>query len=107
MDAFLESLIARSKEEIMTVVLPEGDDERTLQAAEAILEHGIANLIILGDVDEIAASGYKLDGARLIDHRTSDLREGYAEYLYELRKHKGVTPEKLWNCLITSCISAS
>ena len=79
MSSFLESMLARAKADKRTIVLPEGDDERTLAAAERILADDVADLVILGDADAIAASPYALDGARVIDPRASDLREGFAQ----------------------------
>ena len=94
MNAFLESMLARAKADRQTIVLPEGDDERTLDAAEKILADDVADLVILGDADAIRASGRALDGARVVDSRTSDLREELAGTLYELRQRKGMTPEQ-------------
>ncbi len=94
MNAFLESMLARAKADRQTIVLPEGDDERTLDAAEKILADDVADLVILGDADAIRASGRALDGARVVDPRTSDLREELAGTLYELRQRKGMTPEQ-------------
>ncbi|MBO4352484.1 MAG: phosphate acetyltransferase, partial [Eggerthellaceae bacterium] len=94
MSAFLESIINRAKQDKKTIVLPEGDDPRTLEAAERVLADGIANLIVLGDADAINANGRNLEGARIIDPRTSDLKEELATGLYECRKHKGMTEEK-------------
>ncbi len=71
---FLDSMIARAKADKKTIVLPEGNDIRTLKAAEAILAEGIADLIVLGDADDIAAAGCNLEGARIVDFRTSELR---------------------------------
>lgn len=65
-----------------------------LEAAQEALAQGIANIIILGDADEIAAKGYNLEGATIIDPATSDKQEEFAELLYELRKAKGMTPEE-------------
>ena len=59
---FLDSMIARAKADKKTIVLPEGNDIRTLKAAEAILAEGIADLIVLGDADDIAAAGCNLEG---------------------------------------------
>ncbi|OUO88939.1 phosphate acetyltransferase [Gordonibacter sp. An230] len=99
MSAFLESMLARAKADKRTIVLPEGDDERTLAAAERILADSVADLIILGDADTIANSGYALDGARLIDPRTSELREELASALFELRRHKGLAKEDALNLM--------
>lgn len=94
MASFVDTLIDRAKADKKTIVLPEGNDERILEAAQEALAQGIANIIILGDADEIAAKGYNLEGATIIDPATSDKQEEFAELLYELRKAKGMTPEE-------------
>ena len=94
MSAFLDSMLVRAKGDLQTIVRPEGDDERTLQAAERILAEGVANLVILGDAAAIEASPYALDGARIVDVRTAAERAEFAAALYELRRHKGLTPEQ-------------
>lgn len=94
MALFIDTLIDRAKADKKTIVLPEGNDERILEAAQEALAQGIANIIILGDADEIAAKGYNLEGATIIDPATSDKQEEFANLLYELRKAKGMTPEE-------------
>lgn len=91
--AFLDTMIAQAKSDKKTIVLPEGNDIRTLKAAEAILADDIADVIILGNPVEIAAAGCNLNGARIVDFRTSELRAPYAEKLAELRAKKGMTAE--------------
>lgn len=94
MSPFLQSMIGRAKAEKKTIVLPEGADERILEAAQKVLELEMANLIILGDVAEIKASGYDLAGAEIIDPRSSELRQSMADALHEIRAAKGMTPEE-------------
>ncbi|MEC4272463.1 phosphate acetyltransferase [Adlercreutzia sp. R25] len=94
MSAFLDTMIAQAKSDKQAIVLPEGNDIRTLQAAEKILAEGIADLIILGNPDDIAAAGLNLEGARIVNPLTSELREGFAERLAELRAKKGMTREQ-------------
>lgn len=94
MASFIDTLIDRAKADKKTIVLPEGNDERILEAAQEALAQGIANIIILGDADEIAAKGYDLEAATIIDPATSDKQEEFANLLYELRKAKGMTPEE-------------
>ena len=94
MSTFLESMISRAKADKQTIVLPEGDDPRTLEAAEEILAKGVADLIILGHAKQIEASGRAFEGARIVDVRTSELRQELADALFEIRKHKGMTPEQ-------------
>lgn len=99
MSAFLDSMLTRAKKNPQTIVLPEGNDERTLQAAERILAEGIAKLIILGDTATIEASPYALSGARIVEIRTAPERAELAAALYELRRHKGLTPEEAENLM--------
>lgn len=94
MSSFLDSMLARAKADRQTIVLPEGNDERTLAAAERILADNVADLVILGDIETIKSSSYKLDGARIIDPRSSELRDNFVAQFYELRKAKGMTLEK-------------
>lgn len=94
MSSFLQTMIERAKASKQAIVLPEGSDERTLQAAEKIIKQDIANLIILGNADEIRASGYQLDGAEIIDPARSELRDELANQLFEVRKAKGMTQEQ-------------
>ncbi len=94
MSAFIDRFISRAKADKKTIVLPEGNDDRILEAAQEVLKQEIASIIILGNEDEIARKGYELDGATIIDPLTSDKQEEFAQLLYELRKHKGMTKEE-------------
>ena len=94
--AFIQQIIDKAKLTKRNIVLPEGNDERVLEAANIINQEGIANVTLLGREDEISAwfsgRGYALDGITLINPETSDKLEAYAAAFYELRKAKGVTP---------------
>jgi phosphate acetyltransferase len=94
---FEHELIERAEENLQHIVLPEGDDDRMLQAADILLRRGVVGLTILGDPDQVAARagtlGLELGGARLVDPLSSPLRQDFAERYHELRKHKGVTEE--------------
>lgn len=94
MSQFLSSIIERAKSDTQTIVLPEGNDVRTLHAAKSILEQGIASVIILGKEDEIASAGIDVSGALVIDPSTSDKLEPYSQKFAELRAKKGVTIEQ-------------
>ncbi len=94
MSAFLDEMVKRAHQNKKTVVLPEGDDPRTLEAAAKILADNVANLIILGNAEKIYASPYDLDGAEIIDVATYPDREELATALFEARKHKGMTIEE-------------
>jgi phosphate acetyltransferase len=91
---FEQELIERAKADRRHIVLPEGNDDRILQAAEQLLRRGVVELTVLGAEDEVAARaaslGLDLAGLRVLDPQTSALREGFAQTYYQLRKHKGV-----------------
>lgn len=80
------------------ILLPEGTEERTVQAAARIVSEGIANVTLLGDETAILAVADKfhvdLAGVALLNPETSSDLARYTEMFYELRKAKGVTPEK-------------
>ncbi|WP_455163653.1 phosphate acyltransferase, partial [Slackia exigua] len=94
MSTFMSDVYSQAKKQKTTIVLPEGEDERTLVAAERILAEGIADLIIIGNPQAIASSGYDLSGATVIDNTTDPLRAELAEALFEIRKAKGMTIEQ-------------
>jgi len=79
-----------------TIVLAEGEDPRTVQAAAKILSEGLANLILLGNEAKIkeVAAGLDISKATIIDPEISDKAGELSLFLYELRKDKGVTVEQ-------------
>lgn len=95
----IEKIIERAKSNKQRIVLPEALEERTITAADKALADGLAELILLGNIDQIHALAQKLglkniDKATLIDPATSEKREEYAQLLFELRKKKGMTIEQ-------------
>lgn len=80
------------------ILLPEGSEERTVQAAAKIVKAGIAEVTLLGDADAIRATAAKfsvdLTGIGIVDPSKSADLSRYTDMFYELRKEKGVTPEK-------------
>ena len=94
---FEYELMERAKARRTHIVLPEGEDERVLRAAEILLRRDVVDLTILGRVEDVrgraAALGLDLDRAALVDPADSPLRQDYASRYFELRKHKGVTEE--------------
>ncbi|MDD5449186.1 MAG: phosphate acetyltransferase [Candidatus Omnitrophica bacterium] len=101
---FISELRVKAQKNPMTIVLPEGHDERTIAAAAAAQESGIAKIIILGEektIKEKAANrGVSLNGVKIIDHKESKDFEAYSNSFYELRKHKGMTPEEAKKTLL-------
>ena len=91
MSDFLARMKSAAKADKKTIVLPEGEDPRTIEAAKKIVEEGLANLVVLGNPDEV-----KIDGVTVIDPLTAERKQAYAEKFAELRAKKGVTlPEAL------------
>nr|WP_321465430.1 phosphate acetyltransferase [uncultured Desulfobulbus sp.] len=92
---FEYSLFQRARADRKRIVLPEGEEERILQAAEILRVREVVDLTLLGDEKVIrsraAALGLKLQDVTIIDPRTSSLREELIESLYQARKHKGST----------------
>ncbi len=93
---FLEQIISRAKSDIKTIVLPESTDIRTIKAAAMIQEQGIANVILVGNKDEIKKLAGDLDisKAQIVDPAHFDKFDEYVDTLYELRKAKGMTLEQ-------------
>ena len=94
--SFIEDIKLRAKSDIKTIALPESMDRRVLEAASVVLEEGIANVIIIGTLDEIANNsvGLNISKATIINPYTSELTEGLINKLVELRKNKGMTYEE-------------
>ena len=91
MSDFLERMKKAAKSSKKTIVLPEGEDPRTIEAAKKIVAEGLANLVILGDPDKI-----DVEGVTVIDPRNAEKHDEYAAAFAELRKKKGVTlPEAM------------
>jgi len=99
----LEQIRLKAKSLKKRIVLPEGTSERTVKAADIILKEGLADLILLGNIEKIKALETKfsldLSKAKIIDPQNSPQKELYVEKLTELRKSKGLTPEGAINLL--------
>lgn len=94
--ALMDSIKAQAKKDLMHIVLPEGTEPRTVEAAGLIVKEGLAKVTLLGDKDEIVkvADGKSLEGVGIIDPVKSEDFEAFAEAFAELRKKKGVTIEQ-------------
>lgn len=86
MSEFLDRMKTAAKADRKKIVLPEGEDPRTIAAARQIVDEGIADLVILGDPAKI-----DVPGVTVIDPRTAEKHDEYAAAFAELRKKKGVT----------------
>lgn len=96
--SFIDEIKARAKKEIKTIILPEAEDKRVLEAASKVTKEGFAKVILLGDATKIKedckSNEIDLDGVDIINPLTSEKKEEYKQKLYELRKNKGMTPEQ-------------
>ena len=96
--AFIEEIKNRAKNDIKTIILPESEDKRVLEAASKVINQGFAKVILLGDKNRILENSNKydinLDGVDIINPLTSEKKEEYKQKLYELRKNKGMTLEQ-------------
>ena len=90
MSDFLNRMKSAAKADLKTIVLPEGEDPRTIVAANKIIEEGLANIVILGDPNEI-----NVPGATVIDPRNAEKHEEYAQKFAELRAKKAALQKAL------------
>ncbi|HPR86476.1 MAG TPA: phosphate acetyltransferase [bacterium] len=93
----LEQIQAKAKEKIQVIVFPEGEDERTIQAAAVCLQDKLVTPILLGDKAKIAAQaaalGVNLGPIEIITPEQDPQFESYAQAFFEMRKHKGLDLE--------------
>jgi phosphate acetyltransferase len=98
MSAFFDQILERASKHIKTVVLPEGSDERTIAEAADVVKRGFAKVIVMGDESKIgpmlAKYHLKAKDVNLTHPATDPRQEEFAEFLYELRKAKGMTMEQ-------------
>ena len=96
--SFIEEVKQRAKKNLKNIILPEATDIRVLKATEAVLQEGYAKITLIGDEEEIISkakeNNINIEGANIIDPKTSSKSEQYANTLYELRKNKGMTFEQ-------------
>ena len=95
----LEKIKENAKKQNKTIVLPEGTEERTIQAADQIIGEGIAKIVLIGNPVEIKTLAEKynlknIDKATIVDPQSHPKKEQYADLLVELRKSKGMTKEQ-------------
>ena len=95
---FTYQLLDRARSDRKRIVLPEGEDDRILKAAGRLLQRGVADLTILGEEPQVRARaaelGVDLSAAAVLNPRTSELCDKFAEQYAELRKHKSITVEQ-------------
>ena len=95
--SFIDGIKERAKQNIKTIVLPETEDARTLEAASKVLAQGLAKIILIGNKDKVLADakaqGLDLSEVPIVDPANCEKFDTYAQTLFELRKAKGMTEE--------------
>ena len=97
---FIDVIKEKAKADKKTIVLPETEDKRTYEAAEAVLKEGTANLVLVGSKEEIEknGAGFDISGATIVDPATYEKTEVYIAKLVELRQKKGMCARKAIGC---------
>jgi phosphate acetyltransferase len=94
----IEKIKGKAKKDLQRIVLPESTDSRMLKAAAQVVQEGTAELTLTGNLEEIQSAAKEnqvsLDGIEILDHQNADDFDEYVDEYVELRKHKGMTPEK-------------
>ncbi len=101
---FEYEIIQRARSDRRHIVLPEGTEERMLRAAEILRMREVVDITLLGNREEIrqkaAALGLSLSDVAVIDPLDSDRRQFYADAYFELRKHKGISPQMAFDAMV-------
>lgn len=90
---FIKIMFEKAQSDLRTIVLPEGSDRRTLEAAAIIQQRKIARCIILGNEDQIRnlSDGLDISQSRIVDPDNFDQHEAYSQAFHDLRKLKGIS----------------
>ena len=96
--SFIEEIKERAKKDIKTIVLPEAEDIRTLEATKMVLDEKYAKVILIGNKEKVLEKAKEnnidISGVEIINPIESEKYDEYVELLYNLRKHKGMTEEQ-------------
>jgi len=103
---FLTKIKTRATQVNKTIALPEGEEERTLVAADEIIAKKLANIVLFGNKQTILQKSADLNlsnikDARIVEPENYDRKEELAELMVEMRKHKGMTKEKALEQLLS------
>ncbi len=94
----LEKIRAKASENLQHIILPEGEDARTVKAAAICVQNKIAKITIIGSEEKVRElareTGSNLNGVEILDHRKSNDFGRVAQFYHELRRAKGVTLEE-------------
>ena len=95
---FISTIKERAKKDLKTIILPETEDVRVLQAAEVVTKEGFSKVILIGNEEKTLSlakeNNINLEGIQIINPLKSEKYEEYVSKFYELRKAKGLTEEQ-------------
>jgi len=101
----IENIKEKAKTQLRTIVLPESEDERVLQAAQQVLTDKTANVVLIGNEEKVksdaAACGANIEGAQIIDPKNFADIEKYIDELVTLRAKKGLSKEDATEIMTT------
>ena len=104
--SFIDGIKERAKQNVKTIVLPETEDKRTLEAASKVIAQKIAKVILIGNKEKVLADakaqGLDLSDVPIVDPANCDKFDTYAQTLFELRKAKGMTEEAAKDALLNN-----
>ncbi len=96
--SFIEDIKERARKDIKTILLPEAEELRTLEATRMVLDEKFAKVILIGNKEKVLKKAKENDidisDVEIIDPTNSSKYDEYVDLLYNLRKHKGMTIEK-------------
>ena len=96
--SFIDTIKEKAKKDIKTIVLPESNDIRTLEATQKVLNEGYSKIVLIGNEENILKlakeNNFNISGAIIVDPLKSSKYEEYENKFYELRKAKGITLEQ-------------
>ena len=96
--SFIEDIKERASKDIKTILLPEAEELRTLEATRMVLDEKFAKVILIGNKEKVLKKAKENDidisDVEIIDPTNSSKYDEYVDLLYNLRKHKGMTIEK-------------
>ena len=101
---FIEEIKEKARKDLKSIVLPETEDLRVLQATERIIKEGFSNVILVGNEEKIKKlaeeNSLNIEGASIVEPAKSEKYEEYVNKFYELRKSKGITLEQAKEILL-------
>ena len=102
--SFIDNIKQRAKSDVKTIILPEAEDLRVLEAASIVLKEDFANIILVGNEEKIRflaeQNNLNIQKAKIVEPKKSEKYKEYANKFYELRKHKGITIEKAMELIL-------